>query len=91
MLKMKMQSRKKAWGGCEMREAAAGDGNKLKSIEDFNLEQTDDGNKAATSLNSLKKVLEEFGAEKELFDQVIGGISEECGGSDEHDAIAQNL
>jgi len=82
---------RKAWGGCEMREVAAGDGNKLKSIDDFNLEQTDSGNKAATLLNKLKKVLEEVGVEEELFNQVVGGIGEECGGNDEHAAIAQKL
>jgi len=83
---------KKAWGGCELREAAAGGADKLKSIEDFNLAHADGGSDAAPVLDRLRQVLEEVGVEGEIFDQVVSGITKECGGEgDKLNAVAKDL
>ena len=63
-------------GGTDLREAA-GESVKLKSIDDFNQAQAAGGSEAAPVLDRLRRVFEEIGIEKELFDQVIEGIKNE--------------
>jgi len=83
---------KKAWGGCELREAAAGGADKLKSIEDFNVSHAAGGSDAAPVLERLRKVLGEIGVEEELFDQVVGGIKKECDAEEDGlNAVAEDL
>jgi len=83
---------KKAWGGCELREAAGEGANKLKSIDDFNSSEAAGGSDAAPVLNRLRQVLEEVGVECEIFDQVVEGIRKEVGDEgDELNAVAKDL
>lgn len=83
---------KKAWGGCELREAAGEGANKLKSIDDFNSSEAAGGSDAAPVLNRLRRVLEEVGVECEIFDQVVEGIRKEVGEEgDELNAVAKDL
>lgn len=63
-------------GGTDLREEA-GEAVKLKSIDDFNKAQAAGGADAAPVLDRLKLVMAELGVEKELFEQVLDGISEE--------------
>jgi hypothetical protein len=62
-----------------VREAAGAGPPKLRSIEDFNMQQQQkiNGVEATTALDRLKRVLEELGVENELFDQVVTGIQKE--------------
>jgi hypothetical protein len=72
-------SKKDFLGGCDVREAAGAGPPKLRSIEDFNMQQQQkiNGVEATTALDRLKRVLEELGVENELFDQVVTGIQKE--------------
>lgn len=67
-------------GGCDLREAA-GETQKLKSIDDFNSAQAN-GSDAAPVLDRLKSVFKEIGIENELFDQVVDGIKKKVGGTE---------
>jgi len=78
-------------GGSDLREQA-GEVTKLKSIDDFNKAQAAGGADAAPVLDRLKSALVEIGVEKELFEQVVDGISKDhrqaasSGGGDVNDA-----
>lgn len=61
-------------GGTDLREQLAGDGPKLKSIDDFNRAQAAGGSEAAPVLDRLQKVLLELGMENELYQQVLDGM-----------------
>ena len=66
---------KRFLGGMDLREQA--DGEKLKSIDDFNKAQSAGGAEAAPVLERLRNVLFEVGIDKELFDQVVDGMKKE--------------
>jgi len=66
---------KRFLGGMDLREQAEGE--KLKSIDDFNKAQSAGGAEAAPVLERLRNVLFEVGIDKELFDQVVDGIQKE--------------
>merc|ERR1712194_501544 len=66
---------KRFLGGQDLREQAEGE--KLKSIDDFNKAQSAGGAEAAPVLERLRNVLFEGGIDKELFDQVVDGIQKE--------------
>jgi hypothetical protein len=72
-------SNKDFLGGCDVREAAGAGPPKLRSIEDFNMQQQQKSSdvEATPALDRLKRVLEELGVENELFDQVVTGIQKE--------------
>lgn len=61
-------------GGTDLREKAAS-AVALKSIDDFNKEQTD--GPGASTLERLRNVLEELDVDKELFDQVVEGMKKQ--------------
>jgi hypothetical protein len=61
-------------GGTDLRAAANGGDNPLKSIDDFNKAQEAGGAAAAPILDRLQMVLKEVGVEKELYDQVVEGL-----------------
>lgn len=65
------QQERQFLGGMDLREQAAANAG-LKSIDDFNKEQS--GNLGACKLEKLKTVLADMDIDKELFDQVVGGI-----------------
>ncbi len=75
-------------GGCDLRQAA-GETQKLKSIDDFNSAQAG-GSDAAPVLDRLKNVFSEIGIEHELFDQVVDGIKRKHRGAaeEENDVLA---
>lgn len=80
-------SNKEFLGGCDLREAA-GETQKLKSIDDFNSAQAN-GSDAAPVLERLKSVFAEIEIENELFDQVVDGIKKKHGGlGEESDILA---
>eukprot|EP00571_Detonula_confervacea_P010250 CAMPEP_0172298546 /NCGR_PEP_ID=MMETSP1058-20130122/1154_1 /TAXON_ID=83371 /ORGANISM="Detonula confervacea, Strain CCMP 353" /LENGTH=305 /DNA_ID=CAMNT_0013007825 /DNA_START=120 /DNA_END=1037 /DNA_ORIENTATION=- len=62
-------------GGCDIRERIGGA--KLKSIDDFNASAAAGGSEGAPVLERLRSVLDEFGVENELFDQVMEGIEKD--------------
>jgi len=66
---------KRFLGGTDLREQAEGE--KLKSIDDFNKAQSAGGAEAAPVLERLRNVLFEVGIDKELFDQVVDGMKKE--------------
>ncbi len=68
-------------GGCDLREAA-GESQKLKTIDDFNAAQAS-GSDSGPVLERLRSVFAEIGIEHELFDQVVDGIKKNLGGSGE--------
>ena len=70
---------KRFLGGTDLREQAEGE--KLKSIDDFNKAQSAGGAEAAPVLERLRNVLFEVGIDKELFDQVVDGMKKEYSGS----------
>lgn len=70
-------SSKSFLGGMDLREST--EVTKLKSIDDFNAAQAAGGSQAAPVLDRLKKVFEEIGIEKELFEQVLDGIRKDIG------------
>ncbi|VEU38791.1 unnamed protein product [Pseudo-nitzschia multistriata] len=59
-------------GGMDLREQAQGE--KLKSIDDFNKAQSAGGAEAAPVLERLRNAMFEIGIDKELFDQVVDGM-----------------
>lgn len=63
-------------GGTDMR-AQAGENSQLRSIDDFNKAQAAGGTDAAPVLDRLRKVMEDLGIEKELYDQVVDGMKEQ--------------
>eukprot|EP00980_Cylindrotheca_fusiformis_P001469 scaffold345_cov134-Cylindrotheca_fusiformis.AAC.80 len=65
---------KRFLGGTDLREQV--EGAQLKSIDDFNKAQAQ-GGEAAPVLDRLRKVMEELGIERELFDQVVAGMKAE--------------
>ena len=78
-------------GGTDLREQANGEP-KLKSIDDFNKAQAAGGSDAAPVLERLQNVLEELGVEKELYDQVVEGISKEASAAtDNEKEILENV
>jgi len=66
-------------GGTDLREQAEGE--KLKSIDDFNKAQSAGGAEAAPVLDRLRNAMFELGIDRELFDQVVDGMKEEFSGS----------
>merc|ERR1712157_260009 len=58
-------------GGCDLREK--NNGPKLKSIDDFNNQESNDGANAPL-LTRLRNIAKEIGIENELFDQVVEGM-----------------
>ena len=72
-------------GGTDLREQM-NDGPKLKSIDDFNKTMASGGAEAAPVLERLQKVLEELGIEKELYEQVIGGMKKDFANEASNDA-----
>jgi len=78
-------------GGCDLREAA-GEAQKLKTIDDFNAAQAS-GSDAAPVLERLRSVFAEIGVENELFDQVVDGIKKKLGGDgdDEDDTKSEDI
>ena len=75
---MKEEGAKKFLGGSDMRDKV--EAIKLKSIDDFNKSEEAGGSDAAPVLDRLQKVLEEFGIERELYDQVVDGMKNEFSG-----------
>jgi hypothetical protein len=78
-------SSKSFLGGMDLREST--EVTKLKSIDDFNASQAAGGSEAAPVLERLKKVFEEIGIEKELFEQVLDGIKKEVGDAEDEATI----
>ena len=72
---VKEEGQKLFLGGTDLREQA-GEGAKLKSIDDFNKAQAQ-GGEAAPVLDRLKNVMQELGVEPELFEQVVNGMKKE--------------
>jgi CHORD len=74
-------------GGTDLRAAANGENNPLKSIDDFNKAYEAGGAAAAPTLERLQMVLKEVGVEKELYDQVVTGLraqlAPQCADNDE--------
>jgi len=70
---------KRFLGGTDLREQAEGE--KLKSIDDFNKAQSAGGAEAAPVLDRLRNAMFELGIDRELFDQVVDGMKEEFSGS----------
>mmetsp|Transcript_13512 Transcript_13512/g.28326 ORF Transcript_13512/g.28326 Transcript_13512/m.28326 type:complete len:306 (+) Transcript_13512:161-1078(+) len=66
-------------GGTDLREQLEGE--KLKSIDDFNKAQSAGGAEAAPVLERLRNAMFEMGIDKELFDQVVDGMKKEFAGS----------
>ena len=66
-------------GGTDLREQLEGE--KLKSIDDFNKAQSAGGAEAAPVLERLRNAMYEMGIDKELFDQVVDGMKKEFSGS----------
>lgn len=66
-------------GGTDLREQAEGE--KLKSIDDFNKAQSAGGAEAAPVLERLRNAMFEIGIDKELFDQVVEGMKKDYEGS----------
>jgi hypothetical protein len=64
-------------GGSDIREKA-GEAVKLKSIDDFN-KSAEAGGDAAPVLERLENVLTELDIDRELFEQVVGGMKKEFG------------
>jgi phytoene/squalene synthetase len=62
-------------GGTDLREQAS-EGQKLKSIDDFNKSQLA-GSDRAPVLDRLKSVMSELDIEEELFNQVIDGMKKQ--------------
>jgi hypothetical protein len=83
---VKEDGQKQFLGGMELREQNT-DGDKLRSIDDFNTVQRV-GN-AAPVLERFQKVLKELGVEQELYDQVFEGMKKELEGtiSDESELL----
>lgn len=75
---VKEEGAKKFLGGSDMRDKV--EAIKLKSIDDFNKSEEAGGSDAAPVLDRLQKVLEEFGIERELYDQVVDGMKNEFSG-----------
>mmetsp|Transcript_11488 Transcript_11488/g.26978 ORF Transcript_11488/g.26978 Transcript_11488/m.26978 type:complete len:304 (+) Transcript_11488:135-1046(+) len=70
---------KRFLGGTDLREQAEGE--KLKSIDDFNKAQSAGGAEAAPVLDRLRNAMFELGIDRELFDQVVDGMKKEFSGS----------
>ena len=92
---IKEEGAKQFLGGTDLREQAS-EGEKLKSIDDFNKAQSAGGSDAAPILERLQKVMSELGIEKELFDQVVEGMRKEHSTSTSNesellDAISKDL
>ena len=74
---------KRFLGGTDLRDQAKGE--KLKSIDDFNMAQSAGGAEAAPVLDRLRNVLFEVGIDKELFDQVVDGMKQDYEGPDSNE------
>jgi hypothetical protein len=72
-------------GGSDMREKA-GEAVKLKSIDDFNKSAAAGGADAAPVLERLENVLTELDIDRELFEQVVGGMKKEFAGKATNEA-----
>lgn len=62
-------------GGCDMRGQTNDSGNKLKSIEDFN----NNNSGKNTVLDRFRSLMNELDIEDELIDQVLNGLRKEAG------------
>jgi hypothetical protein len=71
-------------GGSDMRETEKPV--KLKSIDDFNKSAAAGGSDAAPVLERLENVLSEFDIDRELFEQVVGGLKKEYEGKTSNEA-----
>jgi hypothetical protein len=71
----KDDTKKMFLGGTDLREQAS-EGQKLKSIDDFNKSQLAGSDKAPV-LDRLKSVMSELDIEEELFNQVIDGMKKQ--------------
>lgn len=71
-------------GGSDLREQV--EVTKLKSIDDFNKAQAAGGSDAAPVLDRLRLVMNEFGVENELYDQVVDGLKKELAGKSSSEA-----
>eukprot|EP00521_Asterionellopsis_glacialis_P014070 CAMPEP_0195293786 /NCGR_PEP_ID=MMETSP0707-20130614/13335_1 /TAXON_ID=33640 /ORGANISM="Asterionellopsis glacialis, Strain CCMP134" /LENGTH=308 /DNA_ID=CAMNT_0040354581 /DNA_START=17 /DNA_END=943 /DNA_ORIENTATION=- len=78
------QEQKQFLGGTDLREQA-GEGAKLKSIDDYNKAQAAGGTDAAPILDKLRSVLGQLGVEDELYDQVVAGMKKDLAGTSEID------
>ena len=78
------EEQKQFLGGSDLREQV--EVTKLKSIDDFNKSQAAGGSDAAPVLDRLRVVMNEFGVENELYDQVVDGLKKELAGNTSSEA-----
>lgn len=78
------EEQKQFLGGSDLREQV--EVTKLKSIDDFNKAQAAGGSDAAPVLDRLRLVMNEFGVENELYEQVVDGLKKELAGTTSSEA-----